>query len=29
VANPNEGFREAVNGSATWINGYLYMNFTF
>jgi Alginate export len=29
VANPNAGFREAVNGSATWINGYLYMNFTF
>jgi len=29
VANPNAGFREAVNGSATWINGYFYMNFTF
>jgi len=29
VANPNRGFREAVNGSATWINGYLYMNFNF
>jgi|GEM_PF-1239232 len=29
VANPNKGFREAVNGSATWINGYLYMNFNF
>ena len=29
MANPNAGFREAVNGSATWINAYLYMNFTF
>jgi Alginate export len=29
VANPNQGFREAVNGSATWLNGYLYMNFNF
>jgi hypothetical protein len=29
MANPNSGFREAVNGSATWINGYLYMNFNF
>ena len=29
VANPNKGFRQAVNGSDTWINGYLYMNFNF
>jgi len=29
VANPNQGFREAVNGSATWINGYLFMSFNF
>jgi len=29
AANPDKGFRQAVNGSATWINGYLYMNFTF
>ena len=29
VAIPNRGFREAVNGSATWLNGYLYMNFNF
>ena len=29
MANPNKGFREAVNGSSTWINGYLFMSFTF
>jgi hypothetical protein len=29
MANPNKGFREAVDGSATWINGFIYMNFTF
>ena len=22
VANPNSGFKQAVNGSATWVNGY-------
>ena len=26
---PDKGFRHAVNGSATWINGYLYTNFNF
>jgi len=29
MANPNKGFREAVNGSSTWINGYLFTSFTF
>ena len=29
MANPNKGFSQAVNGSATWITGYLYMNFNF
>jgi hypothetical protein len=29
MANPNKGFTQAVNGSATWITGYLYMNFNF
>ena len=29
VAKPNDGFKEAVNGKSTWVNGYLYMNFNF
>ena len=29
VAKPDDGFREAVNGSSTWVNGYLYTNFNF
>ena len=29
MANPNAGFTQAVNGSATWFSGYLYMNFNF
>jgi len=29
MANPNSGFREAVNGSSTWVNAYLYTSFTF
>lgn len=29
VASPNKGFRQAVDGSATWFNGYLSMNFNF
>jgi hypothetical protein len=29
VASPNKGFRQAVDGSATWWNSYLYMNFNF
>ena len=29
VAFPNRGFRDAVDGSSTWVNGYLYMNFNF
>jgi hypothetical protein len=29
VAVPNSAFREAVDGSATWVNGYVYMNFNF
>ena len=29
VASPNKGFRQAVNGSSTWVNGYLYVNFNF
>jgi hypothetical protein len=29
VAVPNDGFREAVNGSATWLSGMLYTNFNF
>jgi alginate export protein len=28
-AVPNDGFREAVNGSSTWISGMLYTNFNF
>jgi Alginate export len=28
-AVPNDGFREAVNGSATWLSGMLYTNFNF
>jgi hypothetical protein len=29
VAHPSPGFTQAVDGSASWINGYLYMNFNF
>jgi hypothetical protein len=29
AAVPNNGFKQAVNGSSTWVNGYLYMNFNF
>ena len=29
MANPNSGFTHAVNGSATWFNGYVYMSFSF
>ena len=29
VAKPDDGFKEAVNGRSTWVNGYLYMNFNF
>jgi hypothetical protein len=29
MAVPNTGFREAVGGSATWINSMLYTNFNF
>jgi hypothetical protein len=29
VADPNQGFRQAVNGSSTWQSGYLYVNFNF
>jgi hypothetical protein len=29
VAHPSSGFQQAVDGSAAWINGYLYMNFNF
>jgi len=29
VAVPNDGFREAVGGSATWISSMLYTNFNF
>jgi hypothetical protein len=29
MANPNKGFTQAVHGSATWLTGYLYMNFNF
>jgi hypothetical protein len=28
-AVPNDGFREAVNGSSTWLSGMLYTNFNF
>jgi hypothetical protein len=28
-AVPNDGFREAVGGSATWLSGMLYTNFNF
>jgi len=29
LAVPDEGFREAVRGSSTWINSVLYTNFNF
>jgi hypothetical protein len=29
MANPNKGFTQAVHGSATWLTGYVYMNFNF
>jgi len=29
VASPNRGFRQAVDGSSTWANAYIYMNFNF
>jgi hypothetical protein len=29
AAFPNQGFRQAVNGSSAWMNGYVYMNFNF
>jgi hypothetical protein len=29
LAVPNDGFREAVGGSATWLNSMVYMNFNF
>ncbi|HXK22129.1 MAG TPA: alginate export family protein [Myxococcota bacterium] len=29
MANPNKGFTQAVNGSATWFTGYVYMSFNF
>jgi hypothetical protein len=29
VARPAKGFREAVDASATWFNGYVYVNFSF
>jgi hypothetical protein len=29
IAVPNDGFREAVGGSATWLSGMLYTNFNF
>jgi hypothetical protein len=29
VASPNQGFKQAVGGSDTWFNGYLYLNFNF
>jgi hypothetical protein len=29
VARPAKGFREAVDASATWFNGYVYVNFNF
>ena len=29
MANPNSAFIEAVDGHATWVNGYLYMTFNF
>ena len=29
VAHPSNGFEEAVDGSSTWVNGYLYTNFNF
>ena len=29
MANPNKAFTQAVNGSGTWVGGYVYMNFNF
>lgn len=29
VAHPSNAFQEAVDGSSTWVNGYLYTNFNF
>jgi hypothetical protein len=29
IAHPSNGFKQAVGGSATWLNGYLYTNFNF
>ena len=29
IAVPSSGFEQAVDGSASWLNGYLYMNFNF
>ena len=29
MAVPNSGFREAIGGSATWVNSMLYTNFNF
>jgi hypothetical protein len=29
AASPNKGFRQAVDGSKTWFNGYLYVSFNF
>jgi len=29
AAMPNRGFKDAVGGSSTWVNGYVYMNFNF
>ena len=29
IAVPNKGFRDAVDGSKTWVNGYVYVNFNF
>jgi len=29
LAVPDEGFREAVSGSSTWVDSMLYTNFNF
>ena len=29
TAIPRRGFKDAVGGSSTWVNGYVYMNFNF
>jgi hypothetical protein len=29
LAVPDQGFREAVGGSSTWVNSMLYTNFNF